>query len=314
MSLKKLKEDILRLKGEKDVTILAHYYQDLEIQEIADFLGDSLGLSRTAKTKADTEYIIFAGVNFMAETASILNPEKHILMPADNACCPMAAFLTQEKIKRFKEEYPNLPAITYVNSTAAVKAESDICCTSSNSIDITRKITKEFEVDSALFGPDANLADYVEQNSGINLIKMPEEGQCSVHSDLTINDLHSVKKEHENAKILVHPECVRKVRKYADFVGSTAQMYNFVKESPSNMNEFIIGTEYGLLERLATDFPEKKFYEPGNRMTCENMKKNTLEMIKYLLENLDDNRYEIKVPSAIAERALKPIEKMLDYS
>ena len=314
MSTKEFKEEILKLKQEKDVTILAHYYQDLEIQEIADFLGDSLGLSRTDKIKANTKYIIFAGVNFMAETASILNQEKHILMPAENACCPMASFLTQDKVKDFKEKYPNLPVVTYVNSTAAVKAESDICCTSSNSIDIVKKIIQEFDVDSAIFGPDANLADYVERNTGLELIKMPEDGHCRVHSKLTIKDLKTVKDKHQNAKSLVHPECVREVRDYADFVGSTAQMYNFVNNSPNSINEFIIGTEYGLLMRMARDFPEKKFYEPANRMICKNMKKNSLEKIKYLLKNLDDKKYEIRVSPEIATRAIKPIEKMLKYS
>ncbi|MFX1258320.1 MAG: quinolinate synthase NadA, partial [Promethearchaeota archaeon] len=168
MSLvKNLQDEILTLKNQNDVTILAHYYQPIEIQEIADFLGDSLGLSQIAKEKTNTDYIIFAGVDFMAETASILNPDKHVLIPNPESCCPMAAYLTPEMVKDFKKEYPEYPAVVYVNSTAAVKAECDICCTSANAIRIVGKIKEEFKSEAVLFGPDANLADYVEQKSNI---------------------------------------------------------------------------------------------------------------------------------------------------
>ncbi|GAG54099.1 unnamed protein product [marine sediment metagenome] len=190
MSVKQIQEEILKLKKEQDVVILAHYYQPIEIQEIADHLGGSLGLSRIAN-KIDTDYIIFAGVDFMAETASILNQNKKVLIPNPESCCPMAAYLTPDKVKKFKANNPNLPVVVYVNSTAAVKAESDICCTSANAVNIVKRISSEFNTKAVLFGPDANLADYVEQKSGIKCIKMPEEGNCYVHSQLNINDMEN---------------------------------------------------------------------------------------------------------------------------
>ncbi len=314
MTVKQLQDEILNLKNECDVTILAHYYQPIEIQEIADFLGDSLGLSRTAKEKANTGYIIFAGVDFMAETASILNQDKHVLIPNPESCCPMAAFLTPEKVRKFKKENAGLPTVVYVNSTAAVKAECDICCTSSNAVKITKKISEEFNVESVLFGPDANLGDYVEQISQIKTIKMPEKGHCIVHSLITLADIKNIKKLHPNAKLLVHPECIREVRESADFVGSTARMYNYSKDSSPEVENFIIGTEKGLLERMARDFPKKNFFLANEKLICYNMKKHNLELIKYLLENLDDKNFEIRVPKQIAEKALIPINKMLDYS
>ena len=313
MTIKHLQEEILTLKKQNEVIILAHYYQPIEIQEIADFLGDSLGLSRNAK-EVNKEFIIFAGVDFMAETASILNQDKHVLIPNYESCCPMAAFLTPEMVREFKKKYPELPAVVYVNSTAAVKAESDICCTSANAVKIVDRISNEYNVDSVLFGPDANLADYAEQTSGIRCLKMPEEGHCYVHSQITIEDIQDVRHKYTNAKLLVHPECIREVRELSDFVGSTTQMYNYVKKNSSKTNEFIIGTEVGLLERLAQDFPKKNFYLAKDRLICYNMKKHNLELIKYLLENLDDKAFEVKVPSEIADRAIKPIEKMLEYS
>ena len=314
MTVNQLQKEILDLKKQNDVTILAHYYQPIEIQEIADFLGDSLGLSRIAKEKTNTKYIIFAGVDFMAETASILNQNKHVLIPNYESCCPMAAYLTPEMVKDFKEKNPGLPVVVYVNSTAAVKAESDICCTSSNAVKITEKISSEFNSQAVLFGPDANLADYVEQISNIKTIKMPENGHCYVHSQISLEDIKAIRKLHPEAKLLVHPECKREVREEADFVGSTARMYNYAKQNSSDIKNFIIGTEVGLLERMAQDFPEKKFYLAKEKLICYNMKKHNLELIKYLLENLDDKAFEVKVPLEIAKKAIKPIEKMLQYS
>jgi len=314
MTIKQLQEEILNLKKKNDVTILAHYYQPIEIQEIADYLGDSLGLSRIAKEKVNTEYIIFAGVDFMADTASILNQDKRVLIPNPESCCPMAAFLTREKVIQYKKENPGLPMVTYINSTAAVKAESDICCTSSNAVKITQKIAREFNNNSVLFGPDANLADYVEQKSGITTIKAPVKGHCYVHSQLTVDDIKDSTQNYPEGLILVHPECKREVRDMADFVGSTAHMYKRVKESAPYEKNFIIGTEKGLMDRMAKDFPEKKFNLASDKMICYNMKKNTIELMKYVLENLDDKMFLVKVPSEIAKKALKPIEKMLEYS
>ncbi|MFX1454865.1 MAG: quinolinate synthase NadA [Promethearchaeota archaeon] len=314
MTIRQLQKEVLNLKKRNDVTILAHYYQPIEIQEIADYLGDSLGLSRTAKEKTNTEYIIFAGVDFMAETASILNQDKKVLIPNPESCCPMAAFLNQEKVIQYKKENPEVPMVTYINSTATVKAESDICCTSSNAIKISQRIAKEFNTNSVLFGPDANLADYVEQKSEIKTIKAPSKGHCYVHSQLTISDIIDSKQKFPNGRVLVHPECKREVRDIADFVGSTGQMYNKVKESSNDEKSFIIGTEKGLVERMAKDFPEKKFHLASSKMICYNMKKNTIELMKYVLENLDDPAFLVEVPSHIAKRALQPINKMLSYS
>ncbi len=314
MPIKQLQEDIIKLKQEQDVVILAHYYQPIEIQEIADFIGGSLELSRTAKENVNTEYIIFAGVDFMAETASIINQDKHVLIPNYESCCPMAAFLTPEMVRQFKKEHPGLPAVVYVNSTATVKAESDICCTSANAVKIVKQISKEFNVEAVLFGPDANLADYTEQISGIGCVKMPEGGHCYVHSQIKPEHIRTAQQEYPNAKVLVHPECIREVRKLADFVGSTTHMYNTVKSSSTEVEEFIIGTEIGLIERMAQDFPHKKFYSAMDKLICYNMKKNTIELMKYVLEHLDDKNFEVKVPPEIAKRAVKPIEKMLDYS
>ncbi|MFX0146141.1 MAG: quinolinate synthase NadA [Candidatus Hodarchaeota archaeon] len=314
LKVNELQEEILRLKKVNDVTILGHYYQPIEIQQIADYLGDSLGLSRIAKDKVDTKYIIFAGVDFMAETASILNQDKHVLIPNPESCCPMAAFLTPEKVIDFKRKFPDQPVVMYVNSTAAVKAESDVCCTSSNAVKVVEEISREYDVNSVLFGPDANLADYAEQLSNVKTIKMPENGHCYVHSQITENDIIIIKAKYPQAKVLVHPECIRKVRELADFVGSTTRMYNFVKENSSKFDEFIIGTEVGLLNRLQEDFPSQKLYLAKDKLICYNMKKHNLELIKYILENLAENPFEVKVPSEIAKRALEPIEKMLDYS
>ena len=286
--MKQLQEEIIKLKNQKDVIILAHYYQPIEIQEIADYLGDSLGLSRIAKEKANTDYIIFAGVDFMAETASIINQDKHVLIPNYESCCPMAAFLTPEMVREFKERHPGLPVVVYINTTAAVKAESDICCTSSNAVKITEKISKDFKVDTVLFGPDANLADYTEQMSNIKTIKMPERGHCYVHSQIAVEDIKAIKSRHPKATLLVHPECIRGVRNLADFVGSTAQMRNYAKDNSTEIKEFIIGTEVGLLERMAQDLPNNKFFLATDKLVCYNMKKHNLELIKYLLENLNN--------------------------
>lgn len=313
MTTEQLQQEIITLKDKNHVTILAHYYQSIEIQEIADYVGDSLGLSQKAK-KTNSEYIIFAGVDFMAETASIINQDKHVLIPNYESCCPMAAFLTPEMVINFKKEYPNLPVVVYVNSTANVKAESDICCTSSNAVKIVEKISNEFNTEAVLFGPDANLADFTEQFSGIKCYKMPDNGHCYVHSQIKIGHIKEIKQVYPNAKLLVHPECIREVRESSDFVGSTAQMYNYVKNNSSFEKEFIIGTEIGLIERLTQDFPEMQFYPVMDKLICHNMKKHNLELVKYLLENLDDKNFEVKVSPEIANRAIKPIEKMLDMS
>lgn len=306
--------EIIDLKKQFHVPILAHYYQPMEIQAVADYLGDSLGLSRIAKNKISNDEFIFAGVIFMAETASVLNQEKKVLIPSKMAHCPLASFLTGEQVDEYKKQYPEAPVITYVNSTAEVKAKSDCCCTSSNSVDIVRKIKKDYNAENILFGPDSNLADYVEQKTGINLIKIPVDGHCYVHSQLTAEEIKEAKTDHPEAMVLVHPECRREVRELADVTGSTAQMYNAVKNSSSDEKAFIIGTEKGLMERLQADFPEKQFHLVSEKLICKDMKKNSLEAIKDIFNHLHDETYEVKVPQTIAEKAIKPINKMLKYS
>jgi quinolinate synthase len=247
-----------------------------------------------------------------------LNQEKHILTPAKEAHCPLANFLSPKIIQDYREQYPELPVVTYVNSTAAVKAESDICCTSSNSVDIAKRIQREFGGNGVLFGPDNNLAEYVEEHSDIKIIKIPEKGHCYVHSHLTVDMIEDCKKDYPESEVLVHPECTKEVRHYADYVGSTAGMYNYVKDSSKNQGEFIIGTEKGLLDRLSADFPEKQFHLPSEKLICKDMKKNKLETIKHILQNIEDGKdvgeFEVRVPQDIAERALTPIDKMLQYS
>jgi quinolinate synthase len=218
-------------------------------------------------------------------------------------------------VRDYKEDYPGLPVVVYVNSTAAVKAEADICCTSSNAVKIVEEISKKFNTKSILFGPDANLADFAEQRTGIKCIPLPKEGNCYVHSQLTVEDIKKSRVNHPEALILVHPECTREVRVLADFVGSTAQMYRRVSDSFARELEFVIGTEQGLIDRMAKDFPEKNYFPAReNGMICYNMKKNTIELMRYVMDNLDDPMFEVKVPSEIAKNALKPIELMLNYS
>jgi len=308
------KKLILNLKKEKDVIILAHYYQTLEIQEIADYVGDSLGLSKIARDHTNTKNIIFAGVLFMAETASILNPAKRVLMPDKQAGCPLASFLNGDTVKIYKDKYPGVPVVVYVNSTAETKAEADVVCTSSNAIKVVQGIQKEYNSRRVLFGPDQNLADHVRLNTNIEIITLPEEGFCYVHNDINKLDAIRAKNDHPNAAVAVHPECERNVRKLADFIGSTKGMYDYVKENPSSVNEFIIGTEIGFVQRLQKDFPNYKIYPMTENFICKDMKRTNLEKILNLIKNLGDNKYLVKIPNSIAAKARISLEKMLKYS
>lgn len=305
---------ILNLKKEKDVTILAHYYQTLEIQEIADYVGDSLGLSKIARDHTNTKNIIYAGVLFMAETASILNPGKRVLMPDKQAGCPLASFLDGNTVNTYKEKYPGVPAVVYINSTAETKAETDVVCTSSNAIKVVQGIQNEFKSKKVLFGPDENLADYVRQKTGINIINLPDEGFCYVHNVIKDLDVIKVKNEHPNALITVHPECKREVRELADHIGSTKGMYDYVKKNASKGNEFIIGTELGFVQRVQKDFPNNKIYPINENFICRNMKLSTLEKIFNLLNNLNNDKYKVTVPDNTANKARISLEKMLKYS
>ncbi len=297
---KKLQEEILRLKERKNAVILAHNYQIPEIQEIADFIGDSLELARMA-TKTDVDIIVFCGVDFMAETAAILNPDKNVVIPSLEAKCPMAAQLPPELVRKTKNERPDVPFVIYVNSYAASKAEADICCTSANA----DKIVKKIDADIAFLGPDANLAWFAEIRSGKKVIPVPENGYCYVHKMFRVEDIKKARKEYPNATIIVHPECDPEVQERADFVGSTSQMLKFAKESDSNI--IVVGTEIGLIERLKREIPEKEFV-PLRVIVCDAMKKNNLENLFLALKN---GANVVKLPEEVIERAKVPIKRMM---
>lgn len=295
---------ILELKKEKNSVILAHNYQIEPIQLVSDYLGDSLGLARnSAETEADI--VVFAGVDFMAETAAILNPDKKILLPSEDANCPMASMLPSEKVRKAKKEHPNAQAVVYINTLAETRAEADVTCTSSNAVEIV----KELESNKVIFGPDKNLAWHVKQNTDKEIITIPDEGHCYVHRDFTPEDIKLLKEEHPGAESLVHPESDPDVQKQADYICSTGQMMERAEKSDSG--KFIIGTEIGLVDRLKREFPDKTFLTLSEDAICDNMKKHTL---KKVYESLKNEKYEVSVKPKVAERAKKSTEKMLELS
>ena len=311
-----ISEKILALKTEKGVTILAHYYTPLGVHKIADRIGDSLGLSKIAKNEVETDYILFAGVLFMAETASVLNPAKTILSPDKSAGCPLANFLSGDDIEKYKEKYPNIPVVVYVNTTAETKAHTDICCTSSNAVNIAEKIAEEHNTDTILFGPDKNLASYVRNRTDLNFISIPGRGFCPRHNLFKKQDVIDARKAHPNASLIVHPEAPPEVQEMADYIGSTSGMINFVNEHENNSG-YIIGTEIGLMEHLIWKNPLKKFFPLNTKSLCENMKKITLDKIYSTLKSIgtpEEAKYQVKVPSNIAQKALLSIDKMIEYS
>ncbi len=299
--MNKLIEKINKLKKEKNAIILAHCYQKPEIDFVADFVGDSLKLSQeAAKTNADI--IVFAGVYFMAQTAKILSPEKKVLLPRFDSGCPMADMVNREQVIEFKKQHPNTTTVCYINTTAEVKAECDMCVTSSNAIRVVKALNK----DKILFLPDANLGRWIEKNcEGVEVIKY--SGCCPVHFDITVQELEKIKKEQPNAIVLMHPECNEKSLEMADFIGSTTEIMNFVKNSDEK--EFIIATELGVLQRLVRDYPDKNFYLATSKAVCPNMKKNNLEDILHVLETEEN---EIIVEDTLIEKSLLPIRRMLE--
>jgi len=271
---------IIELKRKRNAVILAHNYQLPEVQDIADFVGDSLELARKA-LNIDADIIVFAGVSFMAEMAAALNPDKIVLHPEPSAGCPLADYATPDTIRRYKEEHPNIPVVLYVNSLAVSKALVDYVVTSSSAANLIKKIGK----DEVLFGPDKNLADHVKKVTGVKVIPLPPHGHCPVHQYL-IDEYHLIKalEEHPNAKVLVHPEAPPEVRAKADFIGSTSQMLRAVKDIDAK--EFIMGTEEGLSYRARKLYPEKKVYPLNPRAICIDMKKITPLKILRSLETL----------------------------
>lgn len=296
-------ERIFELRKKHNAIILAHNYQRGEIQDVADFVGDSLGLSQqAAKTEADL--IVFCGVHFMAETAAMLCPDKTVIMPDENAGCPMAAMITARELREKKKLYPNVTIVCYVNSTAAVKAESDICCTSANATKIVASIPEEREI---LFVPDKSLGAYV--SSCLNRKMIYWDGYCPSHHRILAEHLVKLKSEHPEAKIVVHPECTPDVIALADHVASTT---GIIKYAGSNRTkEFIIGTEIGILHRLRQENPDKTFIAATPLSDCPNMKLNTLEKVMWSLEDL---QYVVTVPEEISVKARKTIQRMLDLS
>jgi quinolinate synthase len=252
---------------------LAHNYQRPEIQDIADYVGDSIELSRKAMMEKDAELIVFCAVDFMAESAAVLNPAKKVLLPCTGARCPMAQMLTVEEIRRAKKQYPGAPVVLYVNTLAACKAEADICCTSANAVEVVNSLN----ADTVLFGPDSNLAEYVAEKTGKKIIPVPLNGFCPTHILFQPEDVKVLKMEHPNAIVMVHPECSAEMRAVADFIGSTSKMCRFAKESTAK--EFIVGTEEGIMHRLRNENPTKTFYLGYEGAICPNMKLTTLERV-----------------------------------
>ena len=297
-----LAEKIQRLKKEKKAVILAHNYQRAEIQDIADYVGDSIELSRKAAEEKDAKIIVFSAVDFMAESAAILNPDKKVLLPCLGARCPMAQMLTVDEIKRAKAKHPKAPVVLYVNTLATCKAQCDVCCTSANAVEVIESLNAE----TILFGPDRNLAEYVSEKTGKTLIPVPELGFCPTHllfqpEDVTVD----LKVKYPNAAVIVHPECSKEMRKVADFVGSTSKMCRFAKESDAK--EFIVGTEEGILHRLRKENPTKAFYLAYPDAICPNMKLTTLDR---LYTALKEEKNVIKVPEKVATKAKASLERM----
>ncbi|RMG03944.1 MAG: quinolinate synthase [Nitrospirae bacterium] len=324
MENEKIVEEILKLKEERNAIILAHNYQRDEVQEIADFTGDSLELSREA-AKIDCDMIVFCGVNFMAESASILSPEKTVLLPEIEANCPMADMIRVEgtrkvwksfpgyreqptfvfphdyTLKDIRREYPGAPVVTYVNTTADVKAESDICCTSANVVKVVESLPEE----EIICIPDRNLSAWAQKQTGKRIVSW--DGFCHVHDRIRAEDVENARKEHPEALLMAHPECRLEVLELADHVTSTSGMLRYARQS--DHREFIVGTEVGLLYRLRKENPDKVFHPLRSDMICPNMKKTKLTSV---LTALREVKNVIKVPEDIRTRAVKALDRMLE--
>jgi quinolinate synthase len=308
--MKDLKERILELKKEKNAVILAHYYQESDIQDIADYVGDSLGLSQEA-AKVDADIILFAGVHFMAETAKILNPSKKVILPDLKAGCSLAESCPPEDFKKFTDAHPDHIVITYVNCSAEVKALTDIVCTSSNAVKIVESIPKERPI---IFAPDKNLGKYIIEKTGRDMLLW--DGSCVVHEAFSLDKLIALYKEHPDAKIIAHPESETHILKTAAYIGSTSGMIDFVKKDPNH--KFIVATEAGILHKMQQEVPNKILIpapaKEDNTCACSEcgyMKMNTLQKVYNCLLN---ETPEVTVPDDIMKKALVPIERMLELS
>lgn len=294
-----LKEEILKLKKERNAIILAHYYQRPDIQDIADAVGDSYYLSKVAK-ECSEKVIVFCGVKFMAESAKILSPEKTILLPSIDAGCPMADMAEPEAVEELKSKHPNAKVVCYINSTAEVKALSDVCCTSSNAL----KIIKNIKEEEIIFLPDKNLGEYISE-------QVPEKkfilwnGFCITHKKVKVEELKKAKDLHSDIVITAHPECEKPVRDAADFIGSTGEIINFINTNPKE--KFLIVTEEGVLHKIKSNNPEKKLYLPGGGMTCINMKKTYLKDVYNSLLNMEN---KIELDEEVRSKAYTALSNM----
>lgn len=300
MEKNQLIEEIKKLKKERNATIVAHSYQIDEVQDIADVVGDSFALSKYCAS-SDADVIVFCGVHFMAESAKILSPQKTVLLPEKDAGCPMADMVTAEDVRRLKSQHPGAVVVCYINSSADVKAESDVCCTSSNAV----KVVESIEEKDIIFVPDKNLGSYVAKMvPDKNVILW--DGYCITHHRVKIDEVKKVRELHPDAELLVHPECQPEVVESADFVGSTKQIIDYATQSSGS--KFIIGTEMGVLYKLRKDNPEKTFYLLSQGMICINMKKTTLESIYNSLKQIENN---IELKEDVRVRAKKALDRML---
>ena len=302
MDKETLYKEINKLKKEKNAVILAHYYQEGSIQDIADYTGDSLYLSQVA-SETDADIIVFAGVKFMAETAKILSPNKKVLLPVAEAGCPMADMVTEVKLLAYKEKHPDRKVVCYVNSTAKVKALSDICVTSSNA----EKIIQHYKDEKLLYVPDKNLGIYMREKYNLDMEVWP--GFCCIHNDLTVEQVNDMRKQYPRAEFIVHPEAKLDVVKMADFIGSTKGLLTYVINS--DHDEFIIGTEDGIIHTMEKACPNKKFHILTPDLRCYDMKMTTLEDV-YLA--LKEEQYEIDVDEDTRLKAFKALDKMLKLS
>ncbi|MBD3163936.1 quinolinate synthase NadA [Candidatus Woesearchaeota archaeon] len=300
MMNKKLIQKINSLKKQKQAIILVHNYQRKEIYEIADFIGDSLDLAKKA-SKSKAKIIIFCGVDFMAETAKILSPSSKVLLPAKSAACPMANMITVNKLKELKAKHPGAAVVSYVNTNADIKAESDACCTSMNAIRIVERLPQK----KIIFIPDVHLGEWVKAHTEKDIIAC--KGFCYVHSKILEEQAKKAKQLHPGAKLVAHPESPMEVLKLADYVTGTGGMIKYARESESE--EFIIATEEGMVNRLIKEVPNKKFYAIGG--VCFNMKKITLEKA---YDSLEKEQFEIKVDKEIAKKAKKALDRMIELS
>lgn len=298
-----VKKEILKLKEEKNAVILAHYYAPDEVQEIADYVGDSFYLAKIAK-KSTADMIVFCGVYFMGESAKILNPDKKVLMPDLTADCPMAHMVAVGKIEELRSKYEDLAVVCYINSTAELKAKSDVCVTSSNAISIVKALPNK----NIFFIPDKNLGSFVadhvpEKNIILN------DGYCPIHAAITVREVENEKQDHPNALVLTHPECEAEILALSNYIGSTAEIISFA--SQSTCEEFIVCTEDGVEFKLLCDNPKKKFYFPKTRPCCTDMKLNTLEKLLHVLQTEEN---EITVSEELRASALLPLDRMLELA